>query len=251
MREVAQEMNVPFLDMTARSCEMYETAGKDFCMANYFNCGDTTHTSAAGGMAIARLAYQLISNAPELAAMRPWLVSPEEDELQAYAQQIEESGKQAAFAAKGKPFSETLPVSGLSNMQNGKKGYIAAGGAWPAGEIDEVANRYIEYTIAAEPKKGLVIENITLPVRAKGSDGMNLHINYGFGEEFSGVTTIYENTALPKGKWLTITLDQPILVPAGQTLHLRILPWHDSNGRPQTKRYLQLGDLRLTGKRLF
>lgn len=251
MREVAQEMNVPFLDMTARSCEMYETAGKDFCMANYFNCGDKTHTSAAGGMAIARLAFQLISNAPELAAMRPWLVSPAEDELQAYAQQIEESGKQAAFAAKGKPFSETLPVSGATNMQTNKKGYIAAGGAWPAGEIDEVANRYIEYTIAAEPKKGLVIETITLPVRAKGSDGMNLHINYGFGEEFSGVTTIYENTALPKGKWLTITLDQPILVPAGQTLHLRILPWHDSNGRPQTKRYLQLGDLRLTGKRLF
>ncbi len=251
MREVAQEMNVPFLDMTARSCEMYETAGKDYCMANYFNCGDKTHTSAAGGMAIARLAFQLISNAPELAAMRPWLVSPEEDELQAYAQQIEESGKQAAFAAKGKPFSETLPVSGLSNMQTSKKGCIAAGGAWPAGEIDEVANRYIEYTIAAEPKKGLVIETITLPVRAKGSDGMNLHINYGFGEDFSGVTTIYENTALPKGKWLTITLDQPILVPAGQTLHLRILPWHDSNGRPQTKRYLQLGDLRLTGKRLF
>ena len=251
MREVAQEMNVPFLDMTARSCEMYETAGKDFCMANYFNCGDKTHTSAAGGMAIARLAFQLISNAPELAAMRPWLVSPAEDELQAYAQQIEESGKQAAFAAKGKPFSETLPVSGATNMQTNKKGYIAAGGAWPAGEIDEVANRYIEYTIAAEPKKGLVIETITLPVRAKGSDGMNLHINYGFGEDFSGVTTIYENTALPKGKWLTITLDQPILVPAGQTLHLRILPWHDSNGRPQTKRYLQLGDLRLTGKRLF
>ena len=251
MREVAQEMNVPFLDMTARSCEMYETAGKDFCMANYFNCGDKTHTSAAGGMAIARLAFQLISNAPELAAMRPWLVSPAEDELQAYAQQIEESGKQAAFAAKGKPFSETLPVSSLSNMQTNKKGYIAAGGAWPAGEIDEVANRYIEYTIAAEPKKGLVIETITLPVRAKGSDGMNLHINYGFGEDFSGVTTIYENTALPKGKWLTITLDQPILVPAGQILHLRILPWHDSNGRPQTKRYLQLGDLRLTGKRLF
>ena len=113
-----------------------------------------------------------------------------------------------------------------------------------------MANRYIEYTIAAEKKKGLVIETITLPLKAKGGAGMNIHINYGFGNEFSGVTTIYENTALPKNKKITIQLDQPILVPAGQTLHLRILPWYDSNGKPQGKKYLQLGNLKLTGKRL-
>ena len=29
---------------------------------------------------------------------------------------------------------------------------------------------------------------------------MNIHINYGFGESFKGVTTIYENTALKKNK---------------------------------------------------
>lgn len=250
MREVADEMNVPFLDMTAHSCALYEERGKDFCMATYFNCGDKTHTSAAGGMAIATLAHELIVNSPELAQLSAWTVNPSAETLAAYAQRIEEAGKKAAFAAKGKPFSTQLSVANLQNIENTKNGYIAAGGSWPAGEIDEVANRYIEYTIAAEKKKGLVIETITLPVRAKGSDGMNLHINYGFNDDFSGVTTIYENTALPKNKWLTITLDQPILVPAGQTLHLRILPWHDSKGLPQSKRYLQLGDLKITGKKL-
>jgi len=79
---------------------------------------------------------------------------------------------------------------------------------------------------------------------------MNIHINYGFDEDFSGVTTIYENTALPKNKSLTVKLDQPILVPTGQTLKIRILPWYDSNGRPQTKKYLLLGDLHISGKRL-
>ena len=113
-----------------------------------------------------------------------------------------------------------------------------------------MANRYIEYTISADKKKGLVIESITLPVQAKGGEGMNLHINYGFGEQFSGVTTVYENTALPKNKKVNIVLTQPILVPAGQTLHLRILPWYDSNGRPQAKKYLQLGDLQVAGKKL-
>lgn len=251
MREVAQEMWVPFLDMTARSREFYEQQGKEYCMANYFNCGDKTHTSAAGGMAVASLAYELIINSPELEELKAWTVFPSKEAYSAYAQRIEDAGKKAAFAAKGTPFSETLAVVKLENLQTKKKSQILPlEGAWPAGEIDEVANRYVEYTIAAEKKKGLVIETIELTAKAKGGPGMNIHINYGFGDLFSGVTTIYENTALPKNKKLVIKLNQPILVPAGQTLHLRILPWYDSNGKPQTKKYLQIGELKVTGKRL-
>lgn len=250
MREVADEMHVPFLDMTALSQQLYEKQGKEYCMANYFNCGDKTHTSAQGGMAIATLAYQLINQSPELPELKSWTVWPSADQYKAYAAHIEETGKKAAFAAKGTPFTQTLEVAQLANIELTKKGFIAQGQQWPAGEVDEVTNRYIEYTIAAEKKKGLVIETITLPIRAKGGPGMNMHINYGFGDQFIGVTTIYENTALPKNKNLTIRLDQPILVPAGQTLHLRILPWYDSNGRPQGKKYLHLSALQVTGKRL-
>ena len=250
MQEVAQEMAVPFLDMTARSRDLFEKEGQDFCMTNYFNCGDKTHTSAAGGMAVAALAYELISNAPELKELQSWMVFPSKEAYAAYAQNIEEAGKKAAFAASGTPFSDQLSAVSLQHIELAKKGYTPAEGLWPAGEIDEVANRYIEYTIAAEKKKGLVIETITLPLKAIGGPGMNIHINYGFGDEFSGVTTIYENTALPKNKQITIRLDQPILVPAGQTLHLRVLPWYDSNGKPQAKKYLRLGELKLTGKRL-
>ena len=219
-------------------------------MTTYFNCGDKTHTSAQGGMAIATIAYQLINQSPELPELKSWTVWPSADQYKAYAAHIEEKGKKAAFAAKGTPFTQTLEVAQLANIELTKKGFIAQGQQWPAGEVDEVANRYIEYTIAAEKKKGLVIETITLPIRAKGGPGMNMHINYGFGDQFIGVTTIYENTVLPKNKQMTIQLDQPILVPAGQTLHLRILPWYDSNGRPQGKKYLHIGALQVTGKRL-
>ena len=250
MREVAEEMNVPFLDMTAKSLEMYETRGKDYCTEYYFNCGDKTHTGQLGGMVNAHLAYLLIKNCPDLTELKSWTVLPMKDEYQAYAQRIEQEGKKAAFAAKGTPFSIQLSAISLQNVELTKKGYVAAGGLWPAGEIDEVANRYIEYKIAAEKKKGLVIETITLPARAKGGEGMNIHINYGFGDTFRDVTTIYENTALPKTKEIKVTLDQPILVPAGETLHIRVLPWYDSNGKPQAKKYLQLGQLEVIGKRL-
>lgn len=250
MREVAEEMNVPFLDMTEASKTFYEQRGREFCMSRYFNCGDKTHTSREGGMAIATLAYTLILESQDLSELRLLTYLPDMEEVEAYAQRIEEAGKKAAFEAKGEAFSSQLPVSGIQNIALHKNGYAPADGAWPAGEIDEVANRYIEYTIEAEKKKGMVIEHITLPVRVKGGDGMNIHINYGFGNKFRDVTTVYENTALPKNKELKVEIDQPILVPAGEKLHIRILPWYDSNGKPQDKKFLQLGQLKVSGKKL-
>ena len=250
MMQVADEMLVPFLDMTERSLKFFEQTGKDYCMLHYFNCGDKTHTSAEGGMAVAMLAYELIGQSAELEEMKAWMVWPNEDEYDAYAQAIEDKGRKAAFAASGTPFELEIGDWRLENLEKQKSGFVPTSGLWPAGEIDEVANRYIEYTISAEKKKGLVIESITLPVKAKGGAGMNIHINYGFGEMFRDVTTIYENTALPKNKEVLVVLDQPILVPAGETLHIRVLPWYDSNGKPQQKKYLQLGELKVSGKKL-
>ena len=250
MREVAQEMQVPFLDMTAKTQEMYESAGQKTCMERYFNCGDKTHTGQEGGMVNAHLAYRLIKTCPDLAELHPLIDLPPMEYYAAYVRAIEEQGKKAAFEAKGTPFAKTLKVAKLSNLIARKKAYMPSDGKWPAGEIDEVANRYIEYTVSAEKKKALVIEHITISVCAKGGAGMNIHINYGFGDSFRNVTTIYENTALPKNKEELILLDQPILVPAGETLHIRILPWYDSNGKPQKGKRLLLGEMKVTGKRL-
>ena len=252
MREVAEETGVPFLDMTAKSQEMYENAGQETCMARYFNCGDKTHTGQEGGMVNANLAYLLIKNCPDLKELHHLVALPSLEAYSSYIRAIEDKGKREAFAAKGKPFSKELKNGKwkMENVEIAKGGIVPKGGLWPAGEIDEVANRYIEYTIAAEKKKGLVIETITLPVYAKGGEGMNIHINYGFGDSFREVTTIYENTALPKNKELIVKLNQPILVPAGEKLHLRILPWYDSNGKPQKGKYLVLGTLQITGKQL-
>jgi len=250
MLEVAQEMGVPYLDMTSVSCRTYEEYGKEYCMDHFFNCGDKTHTSAEGGMVIARLAYELILRSHELEALHSWMAEPSEAAYAEYAQAIEEKGRKAAFAAQGTSFEMEIADIQLNNLEYGKKGYTPVGGYWPAGEIDEVANRYIEYTIRAEKKKGMVIEKIAIPVRAMGGEGMNIHINYGFGEHFRDVTTIYENTALPNKRKIIVRLDEPILIPAGESLHIRFLPWYDSNGRPQNKKYLQLSKLKVSGKKL-
>ena len=250
MREVAEEMSVPFLDMTQKSCEMYESAGQETCMKEYFNCGDKTHTGQAGGFLNAHLAYLLIKNNPDLSELHHLVALPPIDVSVSYIRAVEEKGRLEAFKADGTPFATTVKNAKTKNLKLSKSSYAPADGLWPAGEIDEVANRYIEYTITADKKKGLVIESIQLPVTAKGGPGMNIHINYGFGDEFRNVTTIYENTALPKNKPVLVSLNYPILIPAGETLRLRILPWYDSNGRPQGKKFLSLGELKITGKKL-
>ena len=250
MQEVAEEMGVPYLNMTAKSLDMYESAGQKVCMERYFNCGDKTHTGQEGAMVNANLAYLLIKNSPELAELHHLVALPDIPVYAAYCKAIEERGKREAFAANGTPFSQTLYVTEIRNMKNTHDGYVPTSGSWPAGEIDEVANRYIDYTIKADKKKGLVIETITVPVFVKGGNGMNIHINYGFGDEFKGVTTIYENTALPKGEPLVIKIKNPILVPAGEIMHLRILPWYDSNGKPQKGKRLQVGEVKVKGKKL-
>ncbi len=251
MREVAEDMHVPFVDMTAETKGAFEYLGKDYCMAHYFNCGDKTHTSAEGGLAVAMLAAYLLKETPLLEELQGWLIRPTDEELRAYAQRIEDSGKQAAFDAPGMSFTKSLDPARAVNMFGTKKGYLPAELEWPAGEIDEVANRYVEYELSAPKKKALVIEGITLPVKAKGGAGMNIHINYGFGDSFRDVTTVYENTALPKNKRLVVELTQPVLVPAGETIKIRVLPWYDSNGRPQKGKYLQLGELIVKGKQLL
>ena len=251
MREVAEEMQVPFLDMTERTREMYESEGQEICMKRYFNCGDKTHTGQEGGMLNAHLAYLLIKNSPELAELHHLVALPPIEVSVAYIRSIEEKGRREAFNAQGMPYKTTIKNAKMHNMQLSRDRYMPLGGVWPAGEIDEVANRYIEYTITAEKKKGLVIESIYLPVKAIGGPGMNIHINYGFGDEFRNVTTIYENTALPKNQEISVSLNYPILVPAGQTIHIRILPWYDSNGKGQSGKFLQLGAMKITGKKLL
>lgn len=250
MQEVAEEMNVPFLNMTENSRELFEQFGKEYCMEHYFNCGDKTHTGQEGGMVVAHLAYRLIANCPELKELHHLVGLPTMEQYAAYVRNIEESGKRAAYEAKGEAFALEIGDRKLENMTSTKDGFVPTGGAWPAGEIDEVANRYIEYSISAEKKKAVVVETMRIEVCGKGGDGMNIHMNFGFGDTFRDVTTFYENTALPKDETMEIVLDQPILIPAGETLHVRVLPWYDSNGHPQRGKYIQVGNFKITGKKV-
>lgn len=59
MQQVALEMDVPFVDLTTATKELYESYGEAKCTELLFNAGDGTHVNAMGATLIARLFCQL------------------------------------------------------------------------------------------------------------------------------------------------------------------------------------------------
>ena len=67
MRVVAAEKNVPFIDLTDATRQLYLSYGESQCLSLLFCSGDKTHTNAMGGNLVARAAAQLLKNAGILA----------------------------------------------------------------------------------------------------------------------------------------------------------------------------------------
>lgn len=58
MKQVADEMEVPFLDITTKTAELYLSYGEAACTSLFFCDGDNTHPKAYGATLIARLVAQ-------------------------------------------------------------------------------------------------------------------------------------------------------------------------------------------------
>ena len=119
--------------------------------------------------------------------------------------------------------------------------------AWPAGEIDENATRYIDFAVTAPATMEVRITGISMNLASHSTSTMCCHINTGFGDDFLDVRTIFE-----RKNFTNLTIEQvaltPILtIPAGETLHVRILPWHDS-AEVKSGKYLCVKDVRIEGQ---
>ena len=75
---------------------------------------------------------------------------------------------------------------------------------------------------------------------------MCYHLNTGFGSEFTDVTTIYEKRNMPSRVIEHVDLTPTLTIPAGETLHVRILPWHDY-GEVKDSKYIGLRNVSIEG----
>ena len=363
MREVATEKNVPFIDLTTATRDLYLQYGEQQCTELLFCQGDNTHTATLGANHIARLGAQLLQNAGILAehiiiptsitatpaalnlgelytgvqvskellltgfglspetgnvsvtATTNLMISTDNETFASTAQAsyagstlfqriyihalYSEEGEQhdtlvitsgntlievpvtasvlsldggspvsVSWALDAKPVADPViegPVSAtltLSNMiaADTKNDFTdgstmvrfhnAVDGAkanWPAGEIDENATRYIDFAITAPTTMELRITGISMVLASHSTSTMCCHINTGFGEEFTDVQTIYERKNFTNKTPVAVILTPVLSVPAGQTLHVRILPWHEDAAEKSGK-YICVKNLLIEGQ---
>ena len=107
------------------------------------------------------------------------------------------------------------------------------GEAWPADEIDDNPERYIEFGIKPNIGTELKINNISLFVCGCGGNGMCSHIYYST-DNFETRTTIFEMKKMPANNMQYVESTPVISLSEGQELLLRIYPWYNGAATGKT-----------------
>ena len=114
---------------------------------------------------------------------------------------------------------------------------------WPANEIDDNPERYIEWGVKPTAGTTLSIDEISLFVCGCGGNGMCCHIYYSI-DGFSTRTTMFEMKKMPANS-MQYVKEQPVIkLSEGQQLLVRVYPWYDGAATGKT---ICLSDLRLHG----
>ena len=249
MQQVAKEMNVPFLDMTTATRELYLSYGNDYCTSKLFCQGDKTHTAESGAILVARLAAQLLKQAGILAE---YITIHELSALNAQPSTLHSPlrGESEGCLGEAREWAFHLTTRNLcvqkNRYHNSDNGKTKA--PWPADEIDENAVRYIDLAVTAPADSALRITGISMDLSAVGTAAMSCHINTGFGDNFTDVHTYYEKVGLPQNTRTPVAIAPTHLtVPAGKTLHIRILPWLNDESAPRSGKYICVDNIRIEG----
>lgn len=111
---------------------------------------------------------------------------------------------------------------------------VIEGESWPAGEIDEVSTRYIEF--AVQPAKGttLKVDSMSMFVCGCGGNGMCCKIYFSKEENFANPVNIFEMKSMPANN-MQYVCSMPVLsVNEGETLRIRVYPWYNNAATGKT-----------------
>ena len=103
---------------------------------------------------------------------------------------------------------------------------LLTGDDWPADEIDDNPDRYIQFGIKASKGTILKINNISMFVCGAGGNGMCAHVYYST-DNFETRTTIYEKKKMTANKPDLVAATPVISLEEGQELLVRVYPWYN------------------------
>ena len=120
---------------------------------------------------------------------------------------------------------------------------LLTGDNWPADEIDDNPNRYIQFGIKASKGTILKINNISMFVCGAGGNGMCAHIYYST-DNFETRTTIYEKKKMTANKPDLVAATPVISLEEGQELLVRVYPWYNNAATGKT---ICISDVTISG----
>ena len=120
---------------------------------------------------------------------------------------------------------------------------LLTGDAWPADEIDDNPDRYIQWGIKPSAGMELKIDLISLFVAGCGGNGMCCHVYYST-DNFETRTTIFEMKKMPANNPQFVETKPVLTVKDGQELLVRVYPWYNGAATGKT---ICLSDLTIHG----
>ena len=120
---------------------------------------------------------------------------------------------------------------------------LLTGDNWPAEEIDDNPDRYIQWGIKPAAGTELKIDQISLFASGCGGNGMCCHIYYST-DNFETRTTIYEKKSMPANNPQYVEAKPVLTVKEGQELLVRVYPWYNGAASGKT---ICLSDLTIHG----
>ncbi len=112
---------------------------------------------------------------------------------------------------------------------------LIAGEKWPAGEIDEVSTRWIEFAVQPATGTTLNVDSIGMFVCGCGGNGMRCKIYYSKEADFANAVNIADFSSSMVANNMMAVSAQPVLsVEDGETLRIRIYPWYNGTATGKT-----------------
>ncbi len=112
---------------------------------------------------------------------------------------------------------------------------IIEGEAWPAGEIDEVSTRWIEFAVKPATGTTFNVNEISMYVCGCGGNGMRCKIYYSKEDNFANAVNIADFSGSMKANDMMEVKATPVLeLKENETLRVRIYPWYNGSATGKT-----------------
>lgn len=120
-------------------------------------------------------------------------------------------------------------------------------GAWPAGEIDEVSTRYVEFGFECPAEMKMTITSLGLHIAGRGGGGVCAKAYYSTNADFSSPVQIFEQSKMTAKQVYECQQDVAVQLKGGERIYIRVYPWYNTSSAV-TGKWLCLSQAFISGR---